>query len=99
MEERLIEGNAKEVKELQLINEALKEQSWMMEKEVIICKEELAVALEKINRQEKQVEHLSLENIDLLKKANQQSSPSKSQIKKIDTSRNDELLKMLGEKE
>jgi hypothetical protein len=99
VEERLIEGNAKEVKELQLINEALKEQSWMMEKEVIICKEELAVALEKINRQEKQVEHLSLENIDLLKKANQQSSPSKSQIKKIDTSRNNELLKILGEKE
>lgn len=71
------------MKELQLINEALKEQAWMMEKEVIITKEELAVALEKINRLEKQVEHLSFENIDLLKKANLQSSPTKSQIKKI----------------
>ena len=76
-------GDMKQVKELQLINEALKEQAWMMEKEVIITKEELAVALEKINRLEKQVEHLSFENIDLLKKANLQSSPTKSQIKKI----------------
>jgi hypothetical protein len=40
---------------LQLINEALKEQAWMMEKESITCKEELAVALEKITRLEKQL--------------------------------------------